>query len=198
MIPSPWSACYFFGVALVLAILEIQIEGPFGWAERLPTWRWDGPGVQKWLGKPVTAYHLCLNLLILIFLHFPVVGRGTSVRLELEIFSIYSLLCVSWDFLWFACNPSFGLRRFRPENVWWFRGWWLGVPRSYWGGVAASAASYILAGGVGGWEAKALSWGLILAQFVALTGVVVGVASFRLPPLTPLDPSPRQTSPRLH
>ena len=29
---------YFFLIAFFLAHLEIQIEGPHGWAEKLPTW----------------------------------------------------------------------------------------------------------------------------------------------------------------
>src|SRR5437667_4141 len=51
---------YFFFIAFILAHLEIQIEGPYGWAEKLPTWRWDSPRVRRWFGKPVTGYHLCL------------------------------------------------------------------------------------------------------------------------------------------
>jgi len=30
---------YFYIIAIFLAILEIQIEGKHGWAEKLPTWR---------------------------------------------------------------------------------------------------------------------------------------------------------------
>src|SRR5215475_6361939 len=62
---------YFFLIAFILAHLEIQIEGPHGWAEKLPTWRWDGRFVRRWFGKPVTGYHLCLVTLILLFLHVP-------------------------------------------------------------------------------------------------------------------------------
>jgi hypothetical protein len=175
----PWSAGYFFAVALVLALLEIQIEGPHGWAERLPTWRWDGPGVRRWLGKPVTGYHLCLNLMIVLLLHLPVLGTGSSLRVELEIFSMYSLLCVSWDFLWFALNPHFGWRRFRPEHVWWFRGWWWGVPRAYVLGLAISAASYVLAEGTGAWRGRTLLWGLVVAQFAAGTALALLVAGRR-------------------
>src|SRR6476469_4487627 len=96
---------YFFFIALILAHLEIQIEGPHGWAEKLPTWRWDGPGVRRWFGKPVTGYHLCLVMFI--------------------------LLTVTWDFLWFACNRHFGVGKFRKGQVWWFPAWALGVPQPY-------------------------------------------------------------------
>jgi hypothetical protein len=176
-IALPWSACYFFAVALVLALLEIQIEGPHGWAERLPTWRWDSPAVRRWLGKPVTGYHVLLNLFILLLLHLPAVVSGTSVAREAEILSIYFLLCVGWDFLWFACNPHFGLRRFRPEHVWWFRGWWLGVPRSYFGGVALSAAFCILSARAEDRQARALSWGLLIGQFIAFTALTILVTA---------------------
>ena len=57
---------YFFLIALVLAHLEIQIEGPHGWAEKLPTWRWDSRRIRRWFGKPVTGYHLCLIALFLL------------------------------------------------------------------------------------------------------------------------------------
>ena len=66
---------YFFLIAFILAHLEIQIEGPHGWAEKLPTWRWDSPGVRRWFGKPVTGYHLCLVTLILL-----VRARASALR----------------------------------------------------------------------------------------------------------------------
>lgn len=34
-------AVYVFIMALVLAILEVQIEGINGWAKNIPTWRPD-------------------------------------------------------------------------------------------------------------------------------------------------------------
>src|SRR5437667_875685 len=71
---------YFFLLAFVLAHLEIQIEGPHGWAEKLPTRRWDGPGVRRWFGKPVTGYHLCLLTLLFLFLHVPQFYGGSWER----------------------------------------------------------------------------------------------------------------------
>jgi hypothetical protein len=178
---SPWNAVYYYAVALVLAQLEIQIEGPYGWAARLPTWRWDSPAVLRWLGKPVTGYHVFLNLFILLFLHLPVVLGAPSLEREAEILSLYFLLCVSWDFLWFACNPHFGLRRFKPENVWWFRGWWLGIPRAYFGGIALSAALWILPGDAGRRAARAESWGVLFLQFAGLLAITLALAAFRRP-----------------
>ena len=94
---------YFFFIAFILAHLEIQIEGPHGWAEKLPTWRWDSPGVRRWFGKPVTGYHLCLVTCILLFLHTPQFYGGSWER-EADLLAMFFLLTVTWDFLWFACN----------------------------------------------------------------------------------------------
>ena len=45
--------------ATALATLEIEIEGPNGWAARLPTWRRD-LGVLGSGKTPVTGYHIAL------------------------------------------------------------------------------------------------------------------------------------------
>jgi len=34
-----YQSIYLFVVALVLAFLEVQIEGKHGWASKLPTWK---------------------------------------------------------------------------------------------------------------------------------------------------------------
>ena len=34
-----WFLLFVFVAALIFAKLEIEIEGPHGWAEKLPTWR---------------------------------------------------------------------------------------------------------------------------------------------------------------
>src|SRR5262249_44107828 len=121
---------YFFVIALVLAHLEIQIEGPHGWAEKLPTWRWDTPGVRRWVGKPVTGYHVCLVTCLLLLLHVPQF-YGASWEREADLLSMFFFLTVTWDFLWFACNRHYGVGRFRKGQIWWFPAWTFGVPRPY-------------------------------------------------------------------
>ena len=41
-------------MALVLAILEVQVEGANGWAADLPTWR---PNPNKWYSKLYKKVH---------------------------------------------------------------------------------------------------------------------------------------------
>jgi hypothetical protein len=166
---------YFFLIALVLAHLEIQIEGPHGWAEKLPTWRFDGPRIRRWLGKPVTGYHLCLVTFILLLLHVPQFYGGSWER-EAELLAMFFLLVVTWDFLWFACNRHFGLARFRKGQVWWFPAWALGVPQPYLVGIALSlAAALAPALWTGAWADRAQRWCLVFGELLALTVAVVAL-----------------------
>jgi hypothetical protein len=181
---------YFYAAAFLLAQLEIQIEGPKGWAAALPTWRWDSPAVIKWAGKPITGYHVFLNLFILLLLHLPVVYSGFTAAREAELLSLYFLIAVFWDLLWFVCNPHFGFARLTPRHVWWFKGWWMGLPAAYYSGLAASAGIYIASAWADGtpWRARALRWSFLFAQFLALTLLTMAVAARRARSAVPAAP----------
>jgi hypothetical protein len=169
---------YFFAIAFVLAHLEIQIEGARGWAEGLPTWRWQTPAVLRWAGKPITGYHVCLLSFILLFIHLPLMYLGFSWQREAEVMSMFCLLAVFWDFLWFVCNPHFGLARFRPGQVWWFKTWFLGLPTSYHSGLATSIAIYGAAGflpGGGSWAERFARWGTVFAVLLVPTLLTLAV-----------------------
>jgi hypothetical protein len=170
---------YFFLIAFVLAHLEIQIEGPHGWAEKLPTWRWDGPGVRRWFGKPITGYHFCLMTFILLFLHVPQFYGGSWER-EADLLAMFFFLTVTWDVLWFGCNRHFGKARFRKGQVWWFPSWTLGMPRPYFMAIALSlVAALAPALWTGAWADRAQRWGLVFAELLALT--IVTMASAPVP-----------------
>jgi hypothetical protein len=163
---------YFFAIAFVLAQLEIQIEGAHGWAEKLPTWRWQTPAVLRWAGKPITGYHVFLLLFLLLFIHLPMMYSGFSLEREVELLSLFALLAVFWDFLWFVCNPHFGLPRFRPGQVWWFQSWMLGLPVPYFVGLLLSLLIYMGGGPVTDglpWTERAGRWGMVFAAFLVPT-----------------------------
>ena len=163
---------YFFLIAFILAHLEIQIEGPHGWAEKLPTWSWDSRGVRRWFGKPVTGYHLCLVTLILLFVHVPQLYAPSWER-EADLLAMFFLLTVTWDFLWFACNRHFGVGRFRKGQIWWFPAWTLGVPRPYLLLIALSlCAGLAPALWTGAWVDRARHWSMVFCELLALTVIV--------------------------
>ena len=170
---------YFFCIAFILAQLEIQIEGPHGWAEKLPTWRWDSPRIRRWFGKPVTGYHLCLVTFILLLLHLPQFHGGSWDR-EADLLAMFFLLTVIWDFLWFACNRHYGVARFRKGQIWWFPAWALGVPQPYLLAIALSLGSALApALWTGAWAERALAWSIVSGEMLALTAIVT---LFRLRP----------------
>lgn len=139
-------------LALLLALLEIEIEGADGWAKNLPTWRW-GPDWYLRLsnGKPMTGYHACFLSLILVFLHGPLF-EGFTWPEEARTLSVFFQLIVVWDFLWFVLNPAFGVRRFKPGQVWWFRRWLGPAPADYYAGLSLAL---ILAAASGGFSRRA-------------------------------------------
>jgi len=176
LIPLLLRGAFYFVVGLVLAHLEIQIEGKHGWAEKLPTWR------RKFgfMHRPVTGYLVCMNLFLLLLLHLPVVYAGFSLALEAEVLTFFFLLAVFWDFQWFVWNPHYGLAGFRRGNVWWYPTWIGPFPADYYTGLGVAAALYLApaALGVGTWAGRAAAWGALVGEFVVLT--LVSMACARL------------------
>lgn len=117
---------YIFVIAVILAILEIQIEGPHGWAKSLPTWR---PNPESRVGKifsffahgkECTGYHLSLFVMLFLFFHLPFVsGTPWNWQLELEALALYTWFVVIWDFLWFVLNPHHPLKYLFLKKFWW-------------------------------------------------------------------------------
>jgi hypothetical protein len=166
--------------ALLFALVEIEIEGPDGWAEKLPTWYRVRPGYARALaallsGKPLTGYHLTMLPLSLVSFHLGFAfGWAWSPALEARLLAGYLVFNVVWDFLWFLLNPPFGWARFRRGNVdiWWHGRVWLGrFPIDYWNGVALS---FIIAGLpwlVGGDPAPLVEHASFTVGMVALTAL---------------------------
>lgn len=129
---------YLFVMAIVLAILEIQIEGEHGWAEKLPTWRPKKKGFfvnlySKFVGgREVTGYHVIMFTFVLLIFHLPFVfGLNFDLLHWLQIMSLYFMFVILWDFLWFVLNPHRPLKKFKKEFIWWHKYWWGGLPIDY-------------------------------------------------------------------
>jgi hypothetical protein len=166
-------AVYLTLIAATLAYLEVQIEGPHGWAATLPTWRVTDPRL-TWIfgGRPVTGYHVGLNLLLLLLFHWPALFTRWGLVQEVRVLSAFTLLAVVWDFLWFVLNPHFGLARYGPDTVWWFTRWWLGVPVDYFVGLTNSVVIRCLPALL----RKEPLW-RALAEGISLAGLVVALTA---------------------
>jgi hypothetical protein len=140
-------AVLLFGYAALFALVEIEIEGPDGWAEKLPTWYRVKPWyarafVRVMGGKPLTGYHAVMIPLAFASFHVGLAfGQPWSAAIEARTVATFLFWSVIWDLLWFIWNPAFGWARFRPGQVWWLgRVWIARFPLEYWTAIAWSFA----------------------------------------------------------
>ena len=120
--------------AALFAQVEIQIEGPHGWAASLPTWRvTDAPPFNALFGgRAITGYHVFVFSFMFCIFHLPLAVAGRfSWRLEARLIGGLMLFWIIEDFLWFVMNPAFGLAKLTPRQVPWHPHWLLGLPADY-------------------------------------------------------------------
>lgn len=123
------------------AQVEIQIEGPAGWAASLPTWRIENHWLLDifWGGRPMTGYHAWVFPFVALFFHFPVfLFWQWSWRLEARIVACILLFWITEDFLWFVMNPAYGLARFDPAHIPWHKHWFSVAPTDYWASLGVA------------------------------------------------------------
>lgn len=133
---------YTLAIAIVLAFLEVQIEGKDGWAAGLPCWRAQKGILAKIVGgRPLTGYHIGLVILLVLVLHFSFfLFEEWKFDMEVLVWGLFFGLFLVEDFTWFVINPAYGLRRFRKENIPWHPNWWGPVPDFYWWYAAFSVS----------------------------------------------------------
>lgn len=128
--------------AIFFAEVEIQIEGPAGWAASLPTWRIEHHWLLDifWGGRPLTGYHAWAFSFMFLVFHLGVfIAQKWSWRIETRIIASLMLFWIIEDFLWFIFNPAFGISNFSPDKVAWHTHWFLGIPADYWNFTIVSA-----------------------------------------------------------
>jgi hypothetical protein len=172
---------YFY--ALLFALVEVEIEGAHGWAEKLPTWYRVTPWYARMVafvlsGKPATGYHMMMFPIPIVSFHLGLCfGLPWSWALEARLCAAYVVFNVIWDFLWFVLNPYFGWKRFRKGAVWWHNRRWLGrFPVDYWNGFAVSFVIAALPWLAGGGRTVLVQHALYTAGMVALTALTAALA----------------------
>ncbi len=153
-----YAALWLFLLEFLFAGFEIEAEGPYGWAERFPTfYRRSSVAARVWIrftGKPLTGYHAFLFATPLVWLLYPMVSSGRWSWSEvLKDLAIYLMFASAWDFAWFVLNPAYRLRDF-PYRVWWFaqEPSFLHLPLSYYVAWTMSTVVAALSGLVTGLE----------------------------------------------
>ena len=147
---TPWALlAWILLLAALFAQVEIQIEGPFGWAAALPTWRLSAAPTLQFLfgGREITGYHTFAFAFMLAVFHLPIAITGKfSANIEMRILGSLMLFWILEDVLWFAMNPAYGLVRLTPQAAPWHPHWLCGVPIDYlilpFVGVALILASF--------------------------------------------------------
>jgi len=182
---SPFiSSLYIFMLAIVLAALEIQVEGGAGWAKNLPTWR---PGSETWYarlhskimsGKELTGYHMAMFGFVAMVFHLPYfLGAEFTFESWTWTLSILFVFFALWDFLWFVLNPNFSMTRFALGGVEWHVKWFWGLPVDYYYTVFFSLV-LALAGGFFGADFITIFWQWLamIIEFMVLTLIAIWVA----------------------
>lgn len=171
------SNSYIFILAVVLALLEIQIEAGAGWAKNLPTWR---PHSEKWYarlhmklmsGKELTGYHMAMFSFVFMIFHLPYfMGREFALVNWFETLSLFFIFTVVWDFLWLVLNPHFSMRDFRRGGIEWHVKWIFVMPADYIYGIMISGLILLPILFLGGtFDALVLTWVTNITIFAVLT-----------------------------
>ena len=175
---------FWYALAVVFAGLEIEAEGKYGWAEKMPTWyRTHGVAAKIYGmlmgGKPLTGYHAWMFVMPLFVVHAGfILGAPWSIGREVSMFALFFAWAVLWDFIWFVLNPEYGVKNFRKTKVWWHAKskWIFGLfPHDYLVGWVISVAVAYAAerlGAKGAFEDHLL----MLAGFLVLTALTIFVA----------------------
>ncbi len=175
-----WTTLYIFVAALILAGLEVEIEGGFGWAGKLPTWR---PDKKLWYSKlfsrlfnnkQLTGYHLHVFALVMMFFHLPFFfGLPWNWPTEFSVLSFYCIYAVIWDYLWFILNPHINIRNFKKEAAYIHKNWWGPFPVDYYYGFIFSFIFYLATINSFTWS-KILPWittVLLMVVLIIITNI---------------------------
>jgi len=159
-------SAYMYLIVLVLALLEIQIEGQYPWAEKLPTWRKKIKG----FNKDISGYHFFLATFVLLLFHLPFVfGLELTIHNEFKILSIIVLISVTEDFLWNLVNPSpkFGIINFKKNYAPFINGFIISFPIDYYLSIGISLIFAYIADEMFWWIFNFMIFTTITALFAA-------------------------------
>jgi hypothetical protein len=191
----PYSIGVVFAIivpAIIIALQEQQIEGPFGWSSMTFTKRWPVnslfskiyrgvTGEDKW----ATGYHLMSNTIwVLIFsvslLYVPLFSMFAEINdtyaflntIAIAVFSCIQLMWVE-DFIWFLINPYYGPERHTPEYVPWFQYFKGKIPSTYWVSMIAGLLVTVVMSLITGETKMLIVWGESMILLIVTVFLVI-------------------------
>lgn len=149
IIRSATDAFILFLFATLYACIEIEIEGPNGWAANLPT-------AKNFLGH-LTLYHVYMVALAAIivsgFAYYRSskpckdATKSTFTKLRAGVANIVFMLTLFFllqDFLWFVLNPSFTIKKYTSSYIPWHKPWFAGIPWFVYVGGAMLLLAFVI------------------------------------------------------
>ena len=105
--------------AILFALLEIEMEGKHGWAEKLPT-------VASGLGM-FTMYHIYMNIIVILVVFYTTQLLNVNIWTSIHFIILWFLV---EDVAWFILNPYYTLKKYTKEDIWWHgkQKWIYGIP----------------------------------------------------------------------
>ena len=133
-------------LALFIAKMEGNVEGPYPWAKKLPTKRYKNRVTNLLFdGKEITGYHIWLFSTLFLFFHYHfLLGYPWSLKNELMVLAAFIFFATIEDFLAIILNPYFGLQKFSRKYVVWHKHWVSYIPLSYIQGLILSALLFFI------------------------------------------------------
>ena len=112
---------------LIYSLIEIEIEGPNGWCEKLPTCNFVKLG-----SKNMILYHIymLIYLTITYISMYTFTYNSISIENVCNVVSNISLFLMVEDVLWFSLNPYYTIGKYTKEDITWHSNqpWIFSVP----------------------------------------------------------------------
>lgn len=131
-------------LSIIYSLLEIQVEGRDGWCRNLPTFRINVFFRKILGGKPLTGYHLYLLIFMIFVFHGLFLAETYTYKISCRAIGLMSYFFVLEDYLWFAFNPHFTLKKFKKSEIEWHKRWVWKFPLMYYWGIIIGSALLLL------------------------------------------------------
>jgi len=119
---------YTYFYAILFSLLEVEIEGLYGWGKKLPTFT-----ITTGIFKNFTFYHLIMAAIVFLTNIFPVM-LAMNYQFSIKTLCYCTFNVTLWfmieDIFWFVFNPHYTLKKYTQKHIEWhsWQPWFFGMP----------------------------------------------------------------------